>query len=189
MCGLAGIHVSLDRDPWRPKEIASCIASMTSSLTHRGPDDSGKVVFSPIAFGHCRLSILDLSEMGAQPMRLGVAEPVIIYNGEVYNFLDLRRELEESGCSFRGQSDTEVVLQAYAQWGLQGLKRLEGIFALAAVGSGTPKTSVDARSLGGQAAVLWGVEARLGLFGSEIKAVLLTGLYENLRESWRPPPQ
>ena len=174
MCGLAGIHVSLDRDPWRSKEIASCIASMTSSLTHRGPDNSGELLVSPIAFGHRRLSILDLSEAGAQPLRLGESGPIIIYNGEVYNFLDLRRELEELNCAFRGQSDTEVVLHAYAQWGLPGLKRLEGIFALALWDSALQRL-VLMRDRFGVKPLFYG-ESKHGLaFGSEIKAVLAAG--------------
>jgi asparagine synthase (glutamine-hydrolysing) len=88
-------------------------------------------VQTPIALGHRRLSILDLTEAGAQPMALGASGPVISYNGECYNFRELRRELEAKGCIFRGHSDTEVILHAYAVWGLAGLKRLEGIFALA----------------------------------------------------------
>ena len=127
MCGLAGI---LDLSRSAP-ELEPIIRRMTDTLVPRGPDAGGAYVRHGIALGHRRLSILDLSLAGAQPMVLGPEGPAIAFNGEVYNFQTLRRELEVLGHVFRGHSDTEVLLHAYAEWGLEGLRRFEGIFALA----------------------------------------------------------
>ena len=104
---------------------------MTSFLSLRGPDCSGVFVSNNVALGHRRLSIQDLSETGKQPMRLIRAGLTIVYNGEIYNFRDLRNELISLGHDFVGHSDTEVILHAYEAWGLVGLKRLEGLFGLA----------------------------------------------------------
>ena len=118
MCGFVGI---LD-----PSCGAAClepvVRRMTAAVAHRGPDAEGILTRDGIALGHRRLSILDLSEAGAQPMVGCNNGPIITYNGEVYNFADLRRELEPLGAQFKGHSDTEVVLQGYAHWGLEGLR-------------------------------------------------------------------
>jgi len=147
---------------------------MTATLTPRGPDAFGHLLRPPVAFGHRRLSILDLSEAGAQPMQLGDNGPVITYNGEVYNFRELRRELEAKGCMFRGHSDTEVILHAYAIWGLAGLKRMEGIFAFALWDPALQRLVLMRDRLGVKP--LFYGESTFGLaFGSEIKAVLAAG--------------
>jgi len=131
MCGICGIFDD-SRLNQTSESVVAATRRMTDSLRLRGPDGEGLVHDPPITFGHRRLSILDLTQSGAQPMRLGADGPVISYNGEVYNFGDLRAELEQQGdTDWRGHSDTEVILHAYRAWGLEGLKRLEGIFAIA----------------------------------------------------------
>lgn len=145
---------------------------MTGTLTSRGPDASGVFVASDFAFGHRRLSILDLTKAGAQPMQLGSDGPVITYNGEVYNFRKLRQALHDIGHKdWRGHSDTEVILRVYAEWGLEGLKRLEGIFSLA-LWDPALRRLVLMRDRLGVKPLFYG-ECGYGLaFGSEIKAVL-----------------
>jgi asparagine synthase (glutamine-hydrolysing) len=170
MCGLAGI-LGATLQPW-PNEVTSVITRMTATLALRGPDSSGHLVEAPIAFGHRRLSIRDLSDAGSQPMRLGASGPILVFNGEVYNFGELRHRLEGLGhTDWRGRSDTEVILHAYAEWGLDGLKQLEGIFALALWDSARQRLVLMRDRLGVKP--LFYGESKYGLaFGSEIKAVL-----------------
>jgi asparagine synthase (glutamine-hydrolysing) len=144
---------------------------MASTLAHRGPDDQGTWADDVVGLGHRRLSILDLSSAGHQPMALAERGLVLSYNGEVYNFAELREELTRSGGPFRTGTDTEVVLRAFAAWGPASFARLNGIFAFALW---------DARSR-----ELWLVRDRFGVkplyyaehdgdlaFGSEIKSLL-----------------
>lgn len=174
MCGLAGIYSNEFSESWRTNAIESIVARMTASLIHRGPDSGGQFVSFPVALGHRRLSILELSAAGAQPMRFGEYGPILTYNGEVYNFQELRRELLSLGCEFRGHSDTEVVLHSYVKWGLPGLKRLEGIFALA-LWDPAEQRLVLMRDRFGVKPLFYG-ESNVGLaFGSEIKSVLAAG--------------
>ena len=126
MCGICGI-VSERQDGG----LFQKIEAMNASLTHRGPDAGASFIEAGIALGHRRLSILDLSETGAQPMQRQPDGPVITYNGEVYNYNMLRVELECRGVRFRGRSDTEVVLAVYEEFGLEGIQKLEGIFSFA----------------------------------------------------------
>ncbi|MGL1863436.1 MAG: asparagine synthase (glutamine-hydrolyzing) [Pseudodesulfovibrio sp.] len=126
MCGITGIlHL---RDSGCQADI---LQNMTRALAHRGPDGSGTWIDGPCGLGHTRLAILDLSDAGAQPMQACDGRYVISYNGEVYNFKELRAELEAEGHSFRSTSDTEVVLIAYAAWGPACVERFNGMFALA----------------------------------------------------------
>jgi asparagine synthase (glutamine-hydrolysing) len=171
MCGITGIFLNEAAGDEQHANVTAILNRMTASLALRGPDGSGHWVQSRIAFGHRRLSILDLTDTGAQPMRMDDRGLAITYNGEVYNFLELKRELEILGCVFRGHSDTEVVLMAYAQWGLDGLKRLEGIFALA-LWDDMAHRLVLMRDRLGVKPIYYG-NSSLGLaFGSEIKAIL-----------------
>src|SRR5947209_144353 len=126
MCGLAGI-LHLDGAP----ASSRLIEAMTDIMAHRGPDDEGFFVDGPVALGHRRLSIIDLSAAGHQPMATPDGKHVLVYNGELYNFRELRAELEGLGWRFRSASDTEVMLYALVQWGKDALARFNGMFALA----------------------------------------------------------
>jgi asparagine synthase (glutamine-hydrolysing) len=130
MCGIAGILLSARSDPNR----LAAIEPMTAALYHRGPDGDGFWAdkAAGIAFGHRRLAIVDLSEAGRQPMVSHSGDLVVTYNGEIYNFTELRAELEALGHRFRGHSDTEVMLAAFESFGIEpGLRRLAGMFAIA----------------------------------------------------------
>ena len=117
MCGIAGF-IDCSKQ-FNPEELSRCVAEMSDRLAHRGPDGSGVWTDSDlgIALGHRRLSIIDLSDMGRQPMVSDDGRFVLTYNGEIYNHKALRRELEQEGCRFRGHSDTEVLPDAIARWG------------------------------------------------------------------------
>src|SRR5258708_39326017 len=132
MCGIAGF--------WDPSvlaeraELERTARGMASALHHRGPDDKGAWADEPasLALGHRRLAILDLSREGHQPMLSADQRYVVVFNGEIYNFSALRNDLEQRGHSFRGHSDTEVMLAAFCQWGiLPALERFAGMFAFA----------------------------------------------------------
>lgn len=125
MCGLTG---------WLGRASlpdAAVIRRMTDCLIHRGPDASGIVEAGPIVLGHRRLSVIDVSDASNQPMFDSERTAVIAYNGEIYNFQDIRRELEREGVRFRTKGDTEVILEAYKQWGVDCLQRFNGMFAFA----------------------------------------------------------
>jgi asparagine synthase (glutamine-hydrolysing) len=132
MCGIAGF---LDARGSSDRERLEAIGSaMAATLHHRGPDDSGVWVdpAAGISLAHRRLSILDLSAAGRQPMRSSCGRLVLTYNGEIYNHIELRHELAASGRAFRGHSDSEVLVEACAHWGVaETLKRLNGMFAFA----------------------------------------------------------
>lgn len=119
MCGINGFN-------WQSQDL---IAKMNNKIQHRGPDDQGIFLAPDFSLGHCRLSILDLSPKGKQPMTY--KNLTVVFNGEIYNFLELKAELEKSGYQFTSQSDTEVVLKAYHAWGREAIKKFNGIFALA----------------------------------------------------------
>jgi len=127
MCGIAGIF-----HPDVPKPVDPArVEAMTEVLAHRGPDGSGLWTAPGIGLGHRRLSIIDLSEAAAQPMLTPDGQIAITYNGEIYNFREVRAELEAKGHRFRTESDTEVILAAWRQWGPDSLSRLNGMFAFA----------------------------------------------------------
>src|SRR5437868_4246643 len=130
MCGLVGFVQTTRGVP--AEGMSALVARMADALRHRGPDDHGSWSDPQcgIALGHRRLSILDLSAEGHQPMRSPSGRYVIAYNGEIYNFKSLRRELD--GYAWRGHSDTEVALAAFERWGIRGaLRRFNGMFAIA----------------------------------------------------------
>jgi len=129
MCGITGWQLV----PGSRRDVAD-IAAMTQTIAHRGPDDQGTYVddSAGVALAHCRLSIIDLSSGGHQPMIADDNSVVLVFNGELYNYVELKRELEALGRRFRSRSDTEVVLNALAQWGPTALGRFYGMFALAA---------------------------------------------------------
>lgn len=131
MCGIAGF---LSRGGLDPADAGDVLRAMTDAIAHRGPDDAGVWVDpdAGVALGHRRLSILDLSELGHQPMSDQGGRYCLVYNGEIYNFRELRQALEAGGERFRGHSDTEVLLAAIGRWGVRGaLERANGMFAFA----------------------------------------------------------
>jgi asparagine synthase (glutamine-hydrolysing) len=138
MCGIAGaVRIgpggSTGGSRARNETSVRWVERMTEAQKHRGPDGSGLYVSDGGAavFGHRRLAIIDLSEAGAQPMTDRDTGCVVVFNGEIYNYREIRRELEAAGEAFRSSSDTEVLLKAYKQWGIDSVKRFRGIFALA----------------------------------------------------------
>ncbi|MBT7664334.1 MAG: asparagine synthetase B, partial [Rhodospirillaceae bacterium] len=132
MCGLTG---SLEFEPATPSETLSRqVVAMANTLHHRGPDSAGHWIDAKagIALGFRRLAIIDLSEHGAQPMTSHDDRYVMVYNGEIYNFPELRQELESKGHGFVGHSDSEVILAAIVEWGLvAAVGRFVGMFAIA----------------------------------------------------------
>jgi asparagine synthase (glutamine-hydrolysing) len=130
MCGLIGA-VALGSSDALAAIDDPTFALLTDELAHRGPDGRGVVRGEGFLLGHRRLGIVDLSDRAAQPMRDAVGRFYLLYNGMIYNFRELRRELVAVGCIFRGHGDTEVVLQAFARWGTGCFRRFDGMFALA----------------------------------------------------------
>ena len=169
MCGIAGIY----RPGGLERADGAHAAAMARALAHRGPDDEGVWTDAEagVALAHRRLSILDLSPLGRQPMESGCGRWVISYNGEVYNHADLRRELEARGRTFRGRSDTEALVEAVAEWGVRGaLERCNGMFALAAWDR-RERVLWLARDRAGEKPLFYGWTGGVFLFGSELKAL------------------
>ncbi len=176
MCGIVGI---LARNAVVPGEL---LESATRSLAHRGPDDHGTVIVremhpEPIelGLGNRRLAILDLSSLGHQPMQDPVTDNWIVYNGEIYNFRELRSKLEGEGALFASYSDTEVILKAYARWGEQCLKEFRGMFAFAIWDARRHRLLV-ARDPMGIKPLYYHQSDRYFLFASELRTLLGTGL-------------
>jgi asparagine synthase (glutamine-hydrolysing) len=178
MCGLAGIFAPNNRICENLTEI---VGRMALQLRHRGPDDAG--VWADhgqgIAFGHRRLSILDLSSAGHQPMHSGNHRFVLAFNGEIYNHLDIRRELNQSGqvIKWHGHSDTETLLNAFERWGIEAtLRRSVGMFALALWDRKESELTL-ARDRMGEKPLYYGwigqggERERAFVFGSELKAL------------------
>ncbi len=172
MCGIAGI-VDLNGKPVEPIEISR----LTDLLAHRGPGGSG-TWFSgdrAVALGHRRLAIIDPGEGGRQPMEYADGRYVIVYNGEVYNFLELRRELEARGSIFRTESDTEVILAAWQAWGEDMLLRFNGMWALAIFDTKSNDLFV-ARDRFGIKPLLYALTSERLVFASEQRALVHSGL-------------
>lgn len=126
MCGIAG-YLNLNGKP--ASEII--VKMMTDKIAHRGPDGEGQFIDGSVGLGHRRLAIIDLSPLGHQPMASNDGRFVISFNGEIYNYKELRLELESHGHQFRSKTDTEVIINAFAQWGEKCVSRFNGMFALA----------------------------------------------------------
>ncbi len=171
MCGFTGF-IDLRRQT-SADDLRAVATRMAGTLRHRGPDDSGTWVdpAAGVALGHRRLSILDLSPAGHQPMASQDGRLWIVYNGEVYNHLELRADLSAAGVSFRGTSDTETLVEAFRAWGVrQTLQRCRGIFALAAYDTATRELTL-ARDHLGVKPLYFGRQGDVILFGSELKAL------------------
>jgi asparagine synthase (glutamine-hydrolysing) len=166
MCGICG-KLNFDR---REPVSRSLLRRMTDSLVHRGPDGSGEFVSGPIALGHRRLSIIDL-DTGAQPMANEDGSVQVVFNGEIYNFAELRRELIAKGHRFRSSSDTEVIVHLYEDIGADCVKRLQGMFAFA-LWDGLRRRLLLARDRVGIKPLYYANTGRSLVFASEVKAVL-----------------
>ena len=148
------------------------LRAMTARLRHRGPDAAGAVCPVPwVGLGHTRLKVIDLSDAAAQPMASADRQVWIVYNGEVYNYRVLRAELEGFGRAFRSGSDTEVILQAYEQWGEDCIRRLDGMFALA-IFDGRRQRLLLARDRTGKKPLYYFRDQERFVFASEIKGLL-----------------
>jgi len=172
MCGINGI-VGTARD----EQAIERLRGMNAALAHRGPDSNGLWTSADghIGLGHARLAIIDLSDTGAQPMVLGDRSLSMVFNGEVYNFPELRSELVLMGHEFRGHSDSEVVLRAFAQWGPDCFRRLNGMFAVA-FADWRRGTVVVARDRLGIKPLHYALVGGGLVFSSEIKGLFASGL-------------
>ena len=166
MCGIAGIF-RFDDQPVSPV----ILKRMTDSIAHRGPDGEGQWVEGSIGLGHRRLAILDLSPAGHQPMQSKNGQFILTYNGEIYNHLEIRAELEAKGYHFHSRTDSEVLLHAYAEWGMRCLTRLNGMFAFA-IWDTKKKRMVLARDRYGIKPLYYSLQGNVLRFGSEQKAIL-----------------
>lgn len=170
MCGLTGLLAS--RDPSGP-DLHQTVQAMTAALAHRGPDADGIWQEGSLALGHRRLSILDLSPAGAQPMLSACGRYAMVFNGEIYNHTDLRTALSASHAApvWRGGSDTETLLAGITHWGLEEtLRRASGMFAIA-LWDRTTRQLCLARDRMGEKPLYWGWAGRTLVFGSELKAL------------------
>jgi asparagine synthase (glutamine-hydrolysing) len=190
MCGIAGLFGLAGQD---------IITRMSKTMTPRGPDDHGFFVDeeNQVSLAHRRLSILDLTSAGHQPMNDSSGRYVIVYNGEVYNFRELKQELEDLEHSFKSHTDTEVILHAYMEWGPDCVRRFRGMFAFAILDRGLkyghdPRNTSDipstpylflARDRFGIKPFIYSFVGDNFIFASEIKALLASGLVERKIET------
>ena len=199
MCGFCGFITP----GWSSEKLNATVSRMNDCIVHRGPDDAGTWAdaASGIALGHRRLSIVDLSPAGHQPMVSQGGRFVIVFNGEIYNFPELRKELEHqtNDITWRGHSDTEVLLAAIEQWGLEtALQRCVGMFALA-LWDRREKCLYLARDRMGEKPLYYGYQNGTFLFASELKALKAHPLWQGeidrdaltsfLRHNYIPVPQ
>ena len=165
MCGIAGF---VDLNGLSERDI---IASMANCLNKRGPDHQGlyyeRIQNSVIGLGHRRLSVLDLSDEGNQPMEF--KNKYIVYNGEVYNFKEIREDLKKIGYEFKSETDTEVILKAYHEWGVESVHRFNGMFTIAIYDKRNDEL-VLIRDRAGVKPLYWYLEDGLLLFSSELKS-------------------
>ena len=169
MCGIAGL---VHADPRHPVD-RDLLHRMTHALAHRGPDAEGLHVWPGAALGHRRLSIIDLST-GDQPIFNEDGRKAVILNGEIYNFQELRGELEARGHRFATRSDTEVIVHAYEEYGLRCVERLQGMFAFA-LWDDAERRLLLARDRVGKKPLYYSQDGERLLFASELKALLQDG--------------
>jgi len=166
MCGICGL-INVDGAP----ASSRLVSAMADAMAHRGPDGQGVYVDGCVGLGHRRLAIIDLSPAGSQPMSVASGDFVITYNGELYNFQDLRIELQSLGCQFVSKTDTEIILHAYARWGEKCLSRFNGMFAFA-IWDRRRRQLFLARDRYGIKPLYYYERDGLFLFASEQKAIL-----------------
>lgn len=181
MCRIAGIY--------NPKagNLEADILKMRDAMQRGGPDDAGVFVHAdlPLALGHRRLSLLDLSTAGHQPMDWDNGKLKVIFNGEIYNFKEIRRSLEKLGHVFRTQSDTEVILAAYAEWGKECFRHFNGMFALA-IWDEEEKEIILARDHGGIKPLYYYLDGGVLIFASEIRGFKAVYPHWETEEDWKP---
>jgi len=168
MCGIAGFTQFQKK---YVTDVPALLEKMGTAIQHRGPDAAGVFFDDCVGLCHRRLSIIDLSESGAQPMYSSSGRYVTVYNGEIYNFKSLRQELQAEGVSFRGSSDTEVLLALFEKHGVDCLSMLNGMFALAIWDTQQQELFLARDRLGKKPLYVYQKDGRL-LFASEIKAIL-----------------
>ncbi|MFC3712430.1 asparagine synthase (glutamine-hydrolyzing) [Sphingoaurantiacus capsulatus] len=166
MCGIVGV-VEAEGTPVAP----TVLRRMCDTLSHRGPDDEGMFIDSSVGLGHRRLSIIDLSTAGRQPLSSPDGRFVMVYNGEIYNYQELRVELSGLGHRFQSRTDSEVVLHAYMQWGRAAVSRFNGMFALAIWDRADGSVFIARDRYGIKPVYYWQDDQRF-IFASEIKAIL-----------------
>lgn len=170
MCGISGFLETRSR---RAAEAEAIVAAMAGALAHRGPDDHGLWIDAEcgVALGHRRLSIIDLSPTGHQPMSTADGRYVVSYNGEIYNYAELAERLRQGGVALRGHSDTEVLIEGFARWGVaETLAQCEGMFALA-LWDRHARSLTLARDRMGIKPLYWSRQGGLFAFASELKAL------------------
>ncbi len=193
MCVICGI---IFKEPDRTPSTQQ-VEAMAETLRHRGPDGGGVHISGRVGLGHRRLKIIDLSEDGRQPMSNEDGSIWVTFNGEIYNFRELRRELEAKGHRFRSQTDTEVIVHSYEEWGLDCLHRFNGMFAFGLWDENQKQLHLVRDRLGIKPLFYAPLPDRL-LFGSEIKAILAdpdfpaelnpAGLHHYLSLNYTPAP-
>jgi asparagine synthase (glutamine-hydrolysing) len=166
MCGICGVYNAQSREPVSPQ----LIEQMTYLIVHRGPDDSGSYLDGPVGLGFTRLSIIDLSG-GHQPMCNETGEVWIVFNGEIWNYKTLRKELIEKGHQFRTSSDTETIIHAYEEYGIDCVARLHGMFGFA-IWDALRKRLLLARDRAGKKPLYYTCVHGDFVFASEIKSLL-----------------
>ena len=174
MCGFVGFNSSKEF-----RSLRELLPKATSSVIHRGPDDSG-LFFDErygIGLGHRRLSIIDLSEAGRQPMSSDDGTVHIVYNGEVYNFREIRETLEKKGHGFKSSTDTEVILKSYIQWGIECLQKFVGMFSLA-IWDSRNQCLYLARDRLGIKPLFYYYDKQNMLFASELKGLMAFKIFE-----------
>jgi asparagine synthase (glutamine-hydrolysing) len=168
MCGIVGFY-----SPERADRLIQDLPAAVNALSHRGPDDSGQYFDNRtgVGLGQRRLSIIDLSQAGHQPMQSSNGSAVIVYNGEIYNFIKIRKQLIQTGCSFKSKSDTEVVLNAYLRWGPACLEYFIGMFSFA-IWDFVKQRLFIARDRLGIKPLYYHINNKTLFFSSELKAMM-----------------
>ena len=167
MCGILGQVDYLSTSAWNESKFTKAL----SLQKHRGPDDSGVVVGEDFIFGHRRLSIIDLDSHAKQPMTSSDGEVILVFNGEIYNYQELRKDLVKKGYSFSTKSDTEVLLYSYYEYGIECIQNFIGMFAFAIFDNRTQKTFIVRDRLGVKPLYYCKIKDTI-TFSSEIKSIL-----------------
>lgn len=181
MCRIAGIY-----NPYE-KNLDDCITAMRDAMKHGGPDDAGTYLHPELslALGHRRLSLIDLTSSGHQPMLDTETGNILIFNGEIYNYKELRSTLRHYGYSFHSESDSEVILKAFAHWGLDAFEFLNGMFAIA-LWSVKEQQLILARDHAGIKPLYYYLDHQCLYFASEIRAFHHSGKSFEENEQWKP---